>query len=47
MDNMPDKTANNDMFEQAIARRVARLATMPVDTSRLDSELRRRIGQRA
>ncbi len=43
MTNMPDKLGDGDEIQRAVSRRVARLATMPVDTSGLDAALRRRI----
>ena len=46
MEKIPDKTADGDVVQQAVSRRLASLASMPVDTSRLDAELRRRIDRR-
>ncbi len=43
MDHVSDKTVDGDVLQQAVSRRVARLATMPVDTSHLDEMLRRKI----
>jgi len=46
MQEIPDRKPDGDGVQQAVSRRLARLATMPVDTSRLDAELRRRINRR-
>lgn len=43
MTNMPDKLGDGDEIQRAVSRRVARLATMPGNTSGLDAALRRRI----
>ncbi|MCL5945880.1 MAG: hypothetical protein M1472_03375 [Planctomycetes bacterium] len=46
MDNKPDHAEHGDIQQQAVARRLARLATMPVETRRLDETLRRQISRR-
>ena len=43
MKNMPDNQMDDHVIQQAVSRRVARLATIPVDTSRLDVLLQRQV----
>ena len=46
MEKIPDKAADGDVWQQAVSRRLAGLASIPVDTSRLDEQLRRQINHR-
>ena len=46
MEKIPDKAADGDVWQQAVSRRLASLASIPVDTSRLDEQLRRQINHR-